>query len=340
MDMRSSSPRARSHSWARSGVAGCHFLQREQPGGVATDARGALAEHHLGDLPGLPRQARIAHVYGDATERHHPRRVQDTDDLGRHVHGELALKRGGGVGQTPHLQELPAAPGLEDAEGPALPVALSRGDTFRRHLERLIEAVDHRQQIAAPLVGEVAPGVVAGAKTGAQSRLHHLERSGEISVGVHEPGLGQFQREPGGDVVASSDRDRHLFEHGAGFIASARRHQVVEQQRQVSGPQVGRETGKGEGLAALLGAHVGGYGEHTGDAEADLGFLLRRERLVQRRVGERFRLLAAPGGVQPDRGLSHQRPSQRMPSGSKLKGALAQVGGRAGVGCRRAPRPP
>ena len=98
------------------------------------------------------------------------------------------------------------------------------------------------------------------------------------------------------------------------------------------GPQVGRETGKGESLAALLGAHVGGYGEHTGDAEADLGFLLGWERFVQRRVGERFRLLAAPGGVQPDRGLSHQRPSQRMPSGSKLKGALAQVGGRAGVG--------
>ena len=130
-----------------------------------------------------------------------------------------------------------------------------------------------------------------------------------------------------------SDGDRHLFEHGAGVIAAARRHQVVEQQRQVSGPEVGREAGKGEGLAALLGAHVGGYGEHTGDAETDLGFLLRWERLVQRRVGERFRLLAAPGGMQPDRGLSHQRPSQRMPSGSELKGALAQVGGRAGVGC-------
>jgi hypothetical protein len=126
---------------------------------------------------------------------------------------------------------------------------------------------------------------------------------------------------------------RHLFEHGAGVIAAARRHQVVEQQRQVPSPQVGRETRKGEGLAALLGAHVGGHGEHSGDAEADLGFLLGREHLVQRRVGERFRLLAAPGGVQPDRGLSHQRPSQRMPSGSELEGALAQVGGRAGIGC-------
>ena len=164
-----------------SGVAGCHFLQREQPGGVAADARSALAEHHLGNLPGLPRQARIAHVYGDASERHNPCRVQDADDLGRHVDGELPLKSGGGVGQTPHLQELPATPGLEDAEGPALPVALSRSDAFRRHLERLVEAVDHRQQVAAPLVGEVAPGVVAGAKTGSQSRLHHFERSGEIS---------------------------------------------------------------------------------------------------------------------------------------------------------------
>ena len=145
MDRRSSSPNARSHSWAPSRIAGCHFLQREQPGGVTADARGALAEHHLGDLPGLPGQARVAHVYGDPSESHDPGRVEDTDDLGRHVHGELALKSGGGVGQTPHLQELPAPPGLEDAEGPALPVTLSRGDAFRRHLERLIEAVDHRQ---------------------------------------------------------------------------------------------------------------------------------------------------------------------------------------------------
>ena len=135
MDMRSSSPNARSHSWAPSGVAGCHLLQREQPGGVTTDARGPLAEHHLGDLPSLPRQARVAQVDGDASERHDPRRVQDTDDVGRHVHGELALEGDGGVGQTPHLQELPATPGLEDAEGPALPVTLSRSDAFRRHLE-------------------------------------------------------------------------------------------------------------------------------------------------------------------------------------------------------------
>ena len=98
------------------------------------------------------------------------------------------------------------------------------------------------------------------------------------------------------------------------------------------GPEVGREPRKGEGLAALLGAHVGGYGEHSGDAETDLGFLLRWERLVQRRVGERFRVLAAPGGMEPHRGLSHQRPPQRVPSGSELKGALAQIGGRAGVG--------
>ena len=48
------------------------------------------------------------------------------------------------------------------------------------------------------------------------------------------------------------------FEHGASVIAAARRHQVVEQQRQVSGPQAGREARKGECLAALLGAHVGG----------------------------------------------------------------------------------
>ena len=184
----------------------------------------------------------------DPTERHDPRRVQDTDDLGRHVHGELPLESGGGVGQTPHLQELPSTPGLEDAEGPALPVALSRSDTFRRHLERLVEPVDHRQQIAAPLVGEVAPGVVAGAKTGAQSRLHHFERSGEISVGVHETGLGQLQSEPRRDVIAGSEPPIVASSSMArALVATARGHQVVEQQRQVPGTEVGRETREGRG---------------------------------------------------------------------------------------------
>ena len=42
----------------------------------------------------------------------------------------------------------------------------------------------------------------------------------------------------------------------------------------------------------LFRSHVGRYGEHPGDAEADLGFLLGWECLVQRRIGERFRLLA------------------------------------------------
>ncbi len=66
---------------------------------------------------------------GDTSERHDPGRVQDTDDVGRHVHRELALEGDGGVGQTSHLEELPATPGLEDADGPALPVTLCRSDT-------------------------------------------------------------------------------------------------------------------------------------------------------------------------------------------------------------------
>ena len=167
--------------------------------------------------------------------------------MGRLVHRELALQRDGGVGQTSHLEELPAPPGLEDTDGPALPATLRRSDAFRRHLEGLIDAVDHRQHVAAPLIGEMAPGVVAGAQAGAQSRLHHGERRGKIAFGVHEAGLGQFQSKPCGNIVTTVNRQRHLFEHAASFIESARRHEVVEQQRQVPGPQVGRETAAGRG---------------------------------------------------------------------------------------------
>ncbi len=101
----------------------------------------------------------------------------------------------------------------------------------------------------------------------------------------------------------------------------------------MAGPEVGRETWESESLATLIGAHVGGNGEHACDAEADLGFLLSREYLMQCRVGECLRVLATPGGVQPNRRLGHQRPSQRMPPRSKVEGALAQVGGRIGIGC-------
>ena len=57
-----------------------------------------------------------------------------------------------------------------------------------------------------------------------------------------------------------------------------------------------------------------------------------RERLTQRRVGERFRLLATPGGMQPDCRLGDQWPSQRMPSRCEFQCALTQVGGGPRVG--------
>ena len=118
-----------------SGFASGHLLQRQQPGGVTTDARRRLAEHHLSNFPSLPRQPQVAEVNGDPSERHDPGRVQDTDDVRRRVHRELTLEGGGGVGETPHLQELPATPGLEDADGPTLPVTLRRSDAFRRQLK-------------------------------------------------------------------------------------------------------------------------------------------------------------------------------------------------------------
>ena len=117
------------------GVTVCHFLQREQPGGMTTDAGGALAEHRPGNLPGLPTQGSVTDVHGDASERNDPRCVQDADDLRRHVDGQLLFEGGGSIGQTPHLQELPATSGLEDAEGPALPVTLRRSNRFSRHLQ-------------------------------------------------------------------------------------------------------------------------------------------------------------------------------------------------------------
>ena len=46
-------------------VAACHFLQREQPSGVTTDARDTLTQHHMCNLAGLSKQSRIPYVYGN-----------------------------------------------------------------------------------------------------------------------------------------------------------------------------------------------------------------------------------------------------------------------------------
>jgi hypothetical protein len=98
-----------------SGFTICHFLKCEQPGGMATDARCTLAKHDLSDVASSAAEPLITHVDRHSTECHDPGRVQDAHNLGRHLDTELSFERCRRVGQSAHLEELPATTGLEDA---------------------------------------------------------------------------------------------------------------------------------------------------------------------------------------------------------------------------------
>jgi hypothetical protein len=69
--------------------------------------------------------------------------------------------------------QLPAAPDLEDADRPAVSVALGRGDAIGGETERIVDVVQNGAGLAAPLLGEslARPGqAVYGARTRAFSR--------------------------------------------------------------------------------------------------------------------------------------------------------------------------
>jgi hypothetical protein len=181
----------------------------------------------LRNFCGPSRQRLVAGVKGDASESDHPHCIQDTADLACDIRGgEPSVKSGGRVGKATHLEQLPPSTRLKQPECPSLSIALSGCDVLDRHLECLVEPVEHRQHVTAPLMGDASAGVIAGIKTGSQRRLDEFERFPEAPVGIRKSGFRKLKNELPVDVVSLLNRDLGFVESNARFLKPTRRHQV------------------------------------------------------------------------------------------------------------------
>ena len=119
--------RARRRTATRAPASGRPATGREARGTTApwcrTHGRPRL-QHDLRDLGHLQRAGLVGGVDFQQAERYDRRRVQGSGDEMGLGPAEPALKRDRRLGELPHLQHLPAAGRLEDAQRPVLPVTL------------------------------------------------------------------------------------------------------------------------------------------------------------------------------------------------------------------------
>ena len=73
-------------------------------------------------------QAPVALMQRDSPQGDDARGVEGADEAIAGLRAELAFEDRAGVVQPAQLVQLPAPPDLEDADGPAVAVALGRGD--------------------------------------------------------------------------------------------------------------------------------------------------------------------------------------------------------------------
>src|SRR4029077_2705402 len=174
------------------------------------------------------------------------------------IRGEPSLKSGRRVGKATHLEQLPPSTRLKQPERPSLPIALSRCDVRDRHLECLVQPVEHREHVTTPLMGDVSAGVIAGIETGSQRRLDKFERLPEAPVGIRKTGFRKLKNKLPVDVVRLLNCRPGFVESSTRFLEPARRHQVVKEDGKMSRSEVGSETREGEGLTARFGTYVVG----------------------------------------------------------------------------------
>src|SRR5579864_2319655 len=103
-----------------------------------------------------------------------------------------------------------------------------------------------------------------------------------------------------------------LLEDCVGLLEAAGGDEIVEETGEVAGAERLGEVGKTQGETSGPDSDLGGDREHAGDAEADFCLLQCRERLAERAVGERDRLLAVAGEVQRDRRRADDLPALWM----------------------------
>ena len=332
--VRWSSPRAHSHACAAPGSPVGHGLQREEPCRLAAEVRRAVLEKSPCESSRSLLQAPVALMQRDSPQGDDARGVKGADEAIAGLRAELPLEDRAGVGEPAQLVQLPAAPDLEDADRPAVSVALGRRDAVGGQTQRVIHVVQHGARLAAPLLREVLARPVGRADAGARRLLGHLERIVVAPVDIGGDALGEGERERRVGIAARLHGRGRLGVDRLRLLGAAADQQVVEQRGEMLGAQVRRQLGQRERLSAGGDPRIGRDAEHTRDAEEHLGLLLRWQRVAQMRVRERTRLVDAARGMEQDGGLGEQRPAQGVVARRKLERAPAEIGAGPGIGGR------
>ena len=120
------------------------------------------------------------------------------------LRAELTLQNRCSILKSPRLQQLPAAPRLEDVKRPPLTVASRRCETVGGELDGLLHAIKHRHQLAAPLLREPLARVVVRGGAGSGRSLRQLERACESSGDSLQSALGEIEHECGVRITAAA----------------------------------------------------------------------------------------------------------------------------------------
>ena len=245
--------------------------------------------------------------------------------------GEPGLERRPGLPQLARLEQQAASPGLEHLIGPGLPVALRCLETVIGHDKGIRVAVQNAEDLAAPHEAETQPLVVAGINAVPIGAFDESSCRSEVVLTVFHGTLGELQGERGSNVAGRQDG---LIRHGLHrprLIRPARCHQVVIEARQVPGPQEIRDLRQVEGESARADPDLRRDREHPGDAEADLGLLVRLECLAQGPIRKADRFVAVARDVERDRGGADDLGAQWVVRRRDLQGASPELRRRHGV---------
>jgi hypothetical protein len=136
-----------------------HRMQRQIPGTVALDGRGASTQHHLGDLRDLAGADVVAAMDLQFAQPDYVGSLSSDDPVGV-LQAEAAFERHRSLRQLAVLQQLPSAPRLEHPQRPVLPALLRCGKTIVGNVKRLIEAVKRYEERRPEVVRHPFPGVV------------------------------------------------------------------------------------------------------------------------------------------------------------------------------------
>ena len=123
-----------------------------------------------------------------------------------------------------------------------------------------------------------------------------------------------------------------VWEHGARFVHPARSHQIVKQVGGQEGAEVHGDIREGKPLAAGVRAYVGRNREHGGNDQPEVSFFLGGSAWRKAVSANAFASVTAPGGMQANGGLGHERPAQWMIARCEVEGPPTQVGGSSRIG--------